>query len=205
VHELETARAALAPLVQQEDTLRAQAAEYERLTHRRAELERLVRLTQHMDALPRQVEELTRRLARRESAITQQEQQIEAGAEALVVLSSEIVADLGTRARHALREAERLEAARTAAAHQLQEAQARAARVEADLQKLHGELQPQLAADRAVAHMLSKDQPPHALLDQAERLMRQAEVALQAALKTQADTQQLPRLPLTEGRHAPAA
>lgn len=207
-HELETVRAALAPLVQQEATLRAQAAECERLTQQRAELERLVRLTQHMDILPRQVEELTRRLAQCKPELTanlQQEHHIEGNAKALVVLSTEILADLEPRARHALREAERLEAARAAAAQQLQEAQARAARVEADLQKLHSELQPHLAADRAVAHVLPKDQPPHALLDQAERLLQQAEAALQAALKTRAETQQIPRLPLMEGRHAPAA
>ncbi len=203
--EMEEVRAALLPLEQQEEALHLQEKEYELLTTRLTELRRLERLARHLDALPRQVEELTQRLTQYGPGVTTWERQMQEKAEALIVLSTGALTQLEPRVHQALIEAQRLENACAAAAAQLQEAQTRAQQATTDLQTLHNELRPHLAANRLVADAVPQDQAPHSLLEQAERLLQQAETALQTALKAQAETQQLPRLPLMEGRHAPAA
>src|SRR4051794_5350135 len=107
--ELDQLRNELTSLLQQEQTLHAQAAEYAALQDQRAELERLASLVPHIPELSRQVEELEQRLPTAGQEAAEQEQQLERTARSFICLSQDTLAKLATHARQALELAERME------------------------------------------------------------------------------------------------
>ena len=197
-HDLAQLYEACAPLLQQEKILQQQVTDYESLQHRYEELSRLAALTGQKEELSAQVTALAQRLACTDQDVAAWEQAIEEKAQSLITLSTATLAHLQPRVRQALEEAERLQQSCCKARQQLHEAQQEAHQADANWQKLTSELRPHLEANQAVASALPQNTAPHTLLDEAERLLRQADDALRDALKTQADTQRLVKVPFVE-------
>ncbi len=195
--ELDQLRNELTSLLQQEQTLRAQAAEYAALQDRRAELERLARLVPHIPELSRQVEELAQRLPTAGQEAAEQEQQLERIARSFICLSQDTLAEVTTHTRQALEVAERMEQERQEAENQLCEARARQQQAEADLQKLTLRLRPHCEADRVIAQAIPAADKTQDIFQEVERLLQQADEALRHTLQTHAEAQTLDKLYLT--------
>lgn len=181
--EIEQLRETLAPLSQQEEALRAQAAERDALMHRRAELERFVKLAEGVAELRQQVAELDKYLSLASPDIEQLEGQVEQKANRLVVVSEGTLANLGRSARNALELAESKERERREAEVQLRSAIERYRQANTELHKLNETLRPYSEADRAVARAIPGAHSANEILDEVERLLQQADQALQQALK----------------------
>lgn len=198
--ELEQLHEALLSLSQREGQLRAQATEREALATRRAELEHLARLAEGVEELRRQVEALETHLPPAGREVEVLERHIEARAQRLIVLSERTLAHVGRSVRAALELAEQKERERYEVGAQLRSATERYKQAEIELATLREPLRLYLEADRVVAQALPGAQTARGILDEAERLLQQADQALQQVLAAHAKAQRLDRLSFSGGK-----
>lgn len=201
--ELSRIQADIEKLVEQEEVLKKQAEETEKLqqvlAERKENLERLTRIAdpQVVQALQMQVNELEERMSPEGKEVEQLEGKILEEAGRLIVLQEEHLKGIHPQVVSSLEQAEAKEQELRELSAKLQESRERYDRASSEVERLEKELKPYIEADCMIAQALPEAKGVLDLLRRAESLIKTAEEALKHAIEEGERNAQRPPLSIT--------
>lgn len=201
VQEMKQMQEQLKPLVEAEENLRIQTAEFEKLRERLDQLKRLQELASGVDELKEQVKRMEERLPADAFEAQQLEMKLGAYLEKLFILSEQTTTALDQKYRKMVHFIQQREVELKKITEELQAAQERYRTVEDDFQQRRDVLELYLEADRIVAEALG--QPPdgglNQLFDHIERLLKQADLLLKTTMDANEEAKKMTPIPYSSG------
>ena len=191
----------LKPLIEAEQSLQTQAAEFEKLRQRLEQMQKLEKLAGSADELREQVQRLEERLPPGAWEAEQWETKLGGYLEKLFILSEQTSAALDEKHRKMIHIIQQREADLKRIAGELQAAQERYRTVEDDFQQRRDVLEFYLEADRIVAEALGQPASGglNQLLDHIEHLLQQADALLKTAMEANEEARRITPIPYSGG------